>query len=272
MDGHGISKKQEALIHQVGEKTIQRDIDQIRAFIKKAKWNYDLQYMRVEKMYRLTNTVNNRLSKEQALVIVRILIASRALLKEEMNDMIDKLIALVAVEPQEQNSINEKHLYENVHYKKSLFTAIWSITTAIEKNRMIEIEYVDESDTTATLKILKPLAVVFSQYDFYLIADDIDLPKVYRMETIQQVRELDKEFQEPYADQFHEEAFRKRIQFMHTGDLTQLRFLYKGTCPQTILERLPTAKLLSKKIMNTFLKQKFLNPPSKHGCLVKELI
>lgn len=53
MDGQGINKKQEALTHQVGEKTIQRDIDEIRTYLEKAKLDYHLQYVRTEKVYKL---------------------------------------------------------------------------------------------------------------------------------------------------------------------------------------------------------------------------
>lgn len=247
MDGQGINKKQEALIHQVGEKTIQRDIDLIRAYMKKAKCDYHLQYMRAAKEYKLTNTANNRLSEEQVVAVVKILIASRTFLKAEMNDILDKLISLVATDPQKRNMMKEKQLYVDMHRNKSLLSVIWSISVAIEKHKMIEIEYVSERDTTSIQKILKPLAVIFSEYYFYLIAGDLDLPIVYRMDDIQHVRELDKNFQNPYANRFQEEAFRKRIQFMHTGELTQLRFLYKGMSPQVVLDRLPTAKLISQK-------------------------
>ncbi|WP_155592288.1 helix-turn-helix transcriptional regulator [Lysinibacillus cavernae] len=247
MDGQGINKKQEALTHQVGEKTIQRDINQIRVYIEKAKLDCYLQYVRTEKVYKLMETNNNRLSKEQVLAIVKILIDSRALIKSEMSDIIDKLISIVVADEQEHMMLNEKHLYIDVHHKKSLLPLIWRISKAIQKKKVITIDYVYEGEDTPTEKILKPIAVMYSESHFYLITEEQDSPIVYRIDRIRHFRELDKRFQIPYTEQFQEEEFRKRMQFMHTGELIHIRFFYKGKSPQTVLERLPTAKLLAQK-------------------------
>ncbi|MGE7843862.1 helix-turn-helix transcriptional regulator [Lysinibacillus sp. NPDC093712] len=252
MDGQGISKKQEAFTHQVGEKTIQRDLDQIRVYIEKAKLDCHLKYVRTEKLYKLTKTGENVLSKEQVLAIVKILIESRALLKSEMSDIIDKLISIVAADKQEfiHNIIlNEKHLYVDLNHKKSLLHLIWVISEAIQKKKIIKIDYLRESESIPSQKILKPLGVIFSEYYFYLIAYDSkhekDLPIVYRIDRIQHFLELDKKFQIPYSERFQEGEFRKRIQFMDAGELMHIKFMFKGRSPQAVLDRLPTAKILS---------------------------
>ncbi|EON72189.1 helix-turn-helix transcriptional regulator [Lysinibacillus sphaericus] len=254
MDGQGINKKQEAFTHNVGEKTIQRDLDQIRAYIEQAKLDCHLEYVRTEKLYKLTNTGKKILSKEQVLAIVKILIESRALLKSEMSDIIDKLISIVAADKQEfiHNIIlNEKHLYVDLNHKKSLLHLIWAISEAIQKKKLIKIDYLREGETMPTEKILKPLGVIFSEYYFYLIAYDSkhekDLPIVYRIDRIQHFLELEKKFQIPYSERFQEGEFRKRIQFMHAGELMRMKFIFTGISPQAVLDRLPTAKMLSNK-------------------------
>ncbi|MEX3744016.1 MULTISPECIES: helix-turn-helix transcriptional regulator [Lysinibacillus] len=254
MDGQGINKKQEAFTHNVGEKTIQRDLNEIRDYIDKAKLDCHLEYVRVEKVYRLTNTGKSILSKEQVLAIVKILIESRALLKSEMSDIIDKLIAIVAADKQEfiHNIIlNEKHLYVDLNHKKSLLHLIWGLSEAIQKKKIIKIDYLRECETIPREKILKPLAVIFSEYYFYLIAYDNkhekDSPIVYRVDRIQHFLELNQKFQIPYAERFQEGEFRKRIQFMHAGELMRIKFVFKGASPQAVLDRLPTAKIVSKK-------------------------
>ncbi|WP_054768397.1 helix-turn-helix transcriptional regulator [Lysinibacillus parviboronicapiens] len=254
MDGQGINKKQEAFTHNVGEKTIQRDLDQIRAYIEQAKLDCHLAYVRTENVYKLTNTGKKILSKEQVLAIVKILIESRALLKTEMSDIIDKLISIVAADKQEfiHNIIlNEKHLYVDLNHKKSLLHLIWAISEAIQKKKLIKIDYLREGESIPAEKILKPLGVIFSEYYFYLIAYDSkhekDLPIVYRIDCIQHFLELDKKFQIPYSERFQEGEFRKRIQFMHAGELMHMKFIFKGVSPQAVLDRLPTAKMLSHK-------------------------
>ena len=44
-----------------------------------------------------------------------------------------------------------------------------------------------------------------------------------------------------------EGEFRKRIQFMYGGKLQKVKFKYKGTSVEAVLDRLPTAKILEEK-------------------------
>ena len=54
--GHVLEKKAEAQMFNIGEKTIQRDLDSIRAFLETAKTNEYLVYDRKLKGYRLEMT------------------------------------------------------------------------------------------------------------------------------------------------------------------------------------------------------------------------
>lgn len=233
MDGQGINKKQEALTHQVGEKTIQRDIDEIRTYLEKAKLDYHLQYVRTEKVYKLMHKKNNRLSKEQVLVIVKILIASKALVKSDIGEIVNQLLSRVA---DDQLLLNEKIVYEDIHQNKSLLSLIWGISTAIQKRNVITIDYLQEGEAIPTAKILKPLAVIFSTHYFYLIGDNQETPTVYRMDRIQHFREMTIHFEFPSVHP---------LQVEDTNDLTHIRLLYKGRSPQIVYSRFPTAHLVS---------------------------
>ncbi len=237
MNGQGINKKQEALTHQVGEKTIQRDIDEIRTYLEKAKLDCHLQYVRTEKVYKLMNTESNRLSKEQVLVIVKILIASKALIKSDIGEIMEQLLSQVAVDQLDQILLNEKAVYEDVHHNKSLLSLIWEISAAIQKKKVITIDYLQEGEAIPTTKVLKPLAIIFSTHYFYLMADNQDTPTVYRMDRIQHFREMDIKFQFPAVNQLRVED---------ANELTHMRILYKGQSPQIVYGRFPTANLVSK--------------------------
>lgn len=228
--------KQEALTHQVGEKTIQRDIDEIRTYLEKAKLDYHLQYVRTEKVYKLMHKKNNRLSKEQVLVIVKILIASKALVKSDIGEIVNQLLSHVAVDQLDQLLLNEKSLYEDIHQNKSLLSLIWGISTAIQKRKVITIYYLQEGEAIPTAKILKPLAVIFSTHYFYLIGDNQDTPTVYRMDRIQHFREMAINFEAPSVHP---------LQVEDANDLTRIRILYKGRSPEIVYSRFPTAHLVS---------------------------
>ena len=56
---------------------------------------------------------------------------------------------------------------------------------------------------------------------------------------------LDERFHIPYSSRFEEGEFRKRIQFMYGGELKRVKFKYTGTDIDAILDRLPTAKIVT---------------------------
>ena len=81
-------------------------------------------------------------------------------------------------------------------------------------------------DKATVKRKLKPLAIMFSEYYFYLIAfiDDESVrkgfdiindpfPTIYRIDRIRSMRTLDEKFHIPYSNRFEEGEFRKRIQF-----------------------------------------------------------
>lgn len=52
----------------------------------------------------------------------------------------------------------------------------------------------------------------------------------------------------PYTDRFEEGEFRKRIQFMYGGKLRRVKFKYWGYSVEAVLDKLPTARILSEEI------------------------
>lgn len=53
-------------------------------------------------------------------------------------------------------------------------------------------------------------------------------------------------FDIPYAERFEEGEFRKRMQFMYGGKLRKIRFQYTGKNVESVLDRLPTARIEQK--------------------------
>ena len=74
--------------------------------------------------------------------------------------------------------------------------------------------------------------------------DDL-LPTIYRIDRIRSVKVLNEHFRVLYAKRFEEGEFRKRVQFMYGGRLEHNRFRYTGPSLEAVLDRLPTAQVLS---------------------------
>ena len=261
-----IHKAEEADNYKVNERSIQRDIDDIRNFLEVndngASHINTVIYDHANKGYRLEQTHRMNLTNSEVLAICKILIDSRALTKKEMTNMLDKLI-FCCVSKSNQELVtdlirNEEFHYVEPRHKKQFIDIMWDIGQAIRKWQYIEIDYTRTKDKAVVKRKLKPMAIMFSEYYFYLIAfiDDESVrknfsvnndsfPTIYRIDRIKSLSVLDEKFHIPYSSRFEEGEFRKRIQFMYGGKLQKVKFKYSGTDIDAVLDRLPTAQVLS---------------------------
>lgn len=267
MEGYSISKPDEADAYGVNERTIQRDIDDIRDFIE-SSGNHtgfvnSVVYDRFEKKYHLEEIYHLKLTNGEILAICKILLDSRAFVKEEMIEMIDTLISCCI--PKENQKLvrklikNEEFHYVELQHKTRFIDMLWNLGEAISKCRLIDISYKRTKDKKLVKRKLKPLAIMFSEYYFYLTAfiddenvrKDFDVindsfPTIYRIDRIKTLNVLNESFHIPYSSRFEEGEFRKRIQFMYGGKLQKVRFKFCGNDVEPILDRLPTAKIIDK--------------------------
>jgi len=262
INGEIVNKYQAANIYGVNEKSIQRDIDDIRSFVEKENnVTGTIIYDRIEKGYRLENCSPNFLTKGEILAVCKILLDSRAFTKKEMSNILKKLIECCASD-NEKIMINELIRNEEFHYIEprhhTNFTdRLWEIGKAIRNGRYIEIDYFRTKDKSIVKRKLKPVAILFSEYYFYLTAfidneevkKDFDVindsfPTIYRIDRIKTLKLLEERFHIPYKDRFEEGEFRKRVQFMYGGRLQKIKFKYNGPDIDAILDRLPTAEIL----------------------------
>ena len=263
MDGKTVNKQEIAARYNVHPRSIQRDIKDITDFLERDELNTgvfnSVIYDKNADGYRLQYENVYKLSPQQILAICKILLDSRAFVKEEMSEIIDKLIH-AAVDKNDQPQVeqlikNEEANYVELQHKTRFLNKMWDIGQAIQNQNYIEIEY-RRSDNEIKKRKLKPAAIMFSEFYFYLTAfiDDKNLcenfdvandpfPTIYRIDRIQSLKVLDDHFRVLYSSRFEEGEFRKRVQFMYGGKLQTVRFKYKGPSIEAILDRLPTAKV-----------------------------
>lgn len=94
--GEVISKKELAEIYGVTVKTIQRDIDELRAYLAEKSLQGDrgtIEYSPAKKGYRLIRSTYEHLNHKEILALAKILLESRALEPGELHTILDKLTA-----------------------------------------------------------------------------------------------------------------------------------------------------------------------------------
>lgn len=265
INGHTLNKVELADRFHVNERSIQRDIDDIRSYLdKEAKetgienyvsYDRDAKGCRIDTLYRM------KFTNQEVLALAKILLDSRAFTKSEMTDMLKRLIQC-CVPQSNQKLVNDLIMNEAFHYieprhKSEFLDTMWQLGQAIYNSQFIEIEYQRLKEKKTVNRKLKPLAIMFNEFYFYFVGfiddeevrKDFDVlndsfPTIYRIDRIKKLEILNEKFHIPYSSRFQEGEFRKRIQFMYGGKLRRVKFKYTGLSVEAVLDRLPTARIV----------------------------
>lgn len=268
LNNREVNRKKLAQEYGVSERSIHRDISDLRNFLLSTNNLSEIIYDDKTNGYLLYNEDNQKLTNSEILAVCKILLDSRAFLKLEMTSIIDKLIKQCI--PKESYLKvsklieNEKFHYIELQHKKEFLENLWEIGEAVQKHLKMEIEY-EKVDKSIVKRTILPVGIMFSEYYFYVLAhiDEIDkekyfenkddvFPTIYRIDRIQDFKILEEHFPVPYKERFEEGEFRKRVQFMTGGKLRKLKFKYFGNSLEAVLDKIPTAQVIDE-IENGYL-------------------
>ena len=258
-----IDIKKYAEENKINIRTAERDIKTICNFSAEKDYT-KLVHNSKKKKYQLTYTEDSiNLTKSEILAVSKILLASRAFLKNEISLIIDKIVKQCGSEndlKSIQNLLNnERFHYIELQHKKSFINNIWDLGQAIKNKKRIEISY-KKMDGKNVKRVVDPVGLMFSEFYFYLLAHienidkekhfdnkDDEYPTIYRVDRIEEFKILNEKFTPTlYTNRFQEGKFRKQVQFMTGGRLRKIKFFYKGTSIEAVLDKIPTAKVLEK--------------------------
>lgn len=260
-NGEVINAREEALDCEISKRSIQRYIASLNGFLadceRDGQKHQEIIYDRKKKGYRLVHSDERYLSIEELYALIKILLGSKGLVKEEMQTLIGKLIGLCNEEVQSKelkaSTSNETLKYAGPNHGKPLLEKTWLIAQAVEHCSLIEVGYKRLEGQQEVKRILEPVGVMFSEYYFYLLAYIKGIreekgkklnPTIYRIDRIQGVKVLDEHFQIPYSEKFEEQKFRDSMPLMFGGDIHRLKFWYSGPSLEAVLDRIPTARVV----------------------------
>ena len=252
--GEVVRKAELAQKFAVTDKTIQRDIEELRAYLTETRTDAgeaSIVYERNRGGYLLTHAASEWLTNEDVLAICKILLESRAFCKEELDALLKKLLRQTA--PQDRAQVrklilSEQHYYVPLRHGKKLLSAIWELSQHMTAQHTIRISYCRQ-DGAERVHEVNPVAIMFSEYYFYLIAylanGRKEFPTIFRIDRIAQFEPTGATFRVTHSRKFSDGEFRKRIQFMYAGELRRVTFDYSGASVEAVLDRLPTARIIS---------------------------
>lgn len=266
LQGEGINKEDEAKKYGVSIKSIERDIKEIQAALSEHHMEtgeeQEVIHDKKAGKHVLVTKNNSHYTKSEILAICKILLESRAFTKQEMDELIEKLLSCCT--PKEDYKIvkelirNEQFHYREPHHRTVFMDKLWDLGLAIREHKVIEISYKKLKSDDPVERRLQPMAIMFSEFYFYLVGFIMDIdkeeafqnpddpfPTIYRIDRIKSLKVTEEKFQiKSSMGRFEEGEFRKRIQFMQGGKLRRIKFKYKGKSLEAILDRLPTAEVV----------------------------
>ena len=248
-----IEKENIQNLFQIDSRTFERDIATLRTFLSQ-NIEYDqnliLEYEYQEKYYYLSNYDNSQLTSKEVLMLIKLLLGSRALCLEELNQMINSLKAqLSSDERKEIDSFirNERHHFTPLKHGRKLLNHMWDFSQAIEENRAICMEY-KKANNTIESYIVHPVGLVFTDYYFYAVSyvknKDIPYPISFRLDRILSYEILNERFKIPYSQRFEAGDFHNKINMMYQGELIKFTFRFTGHSVEAVLDKFPVSRVI----------------------------
>ena len=193
------------------------------------------------------------LTNGEMLAITKILIATRAFPQDKMKQLVAKLEEFASTKDKKRlQELVKKELY---HYKpvatlcNDLIDNLYALAEVIDDKQEITITYY-KMDKSRIDRRVRPLAIVFSEYYFYLIAvHEIDgewKDRYYRVDRITDMIKHRTHFDMEYDKRFDEGKLKNEIQYMWPGKEQQIEFEFTGPSVQAILDRIPKSKVIKR--------------------------
>lgn len=246
LTGAPVTKKDLVERFDVDERSIQRDISNIRNFIAEENLELELEYRRSTKAYQLVGKTQT-FGKAHVLALVKILLASRAFNKDETEQLIALLLA--RLEPGEQRELNwiiknEQSNYLPLTSATELLKPLWDFSLYIVRSQAVDITYTKQRGEKVTRTIV-PKAIIFSDYYFYVVSYNpkYDNDLFYRLDRIKEWRPSDEKIKVEYSDRYKDGELRQKIQYMTPGTPKKIRFEFTGIL-EAALDRFPMSKVI----------------------------
>ena len=248
----------EAFVKSSGasERTVRRDIKCLNDYFKRNYENKgsvgvcrEISYCRKDNLYKVNLRGDYDCSESDIYAFAKVIIQSRAFTRKEIKRMLSILSSQVKEKSVLEEIINKEELYYvEPQHKKDIIDLLWIMRKSIERGKQVEFDY-KRADGRQKRHVVNPIAIVFNEYYFYLISEiekgssKIEIP--FRVDRIKGYKETGKNSTYPYG-RFEEEKYRKKVQFMYTGDFKTIEFEFFGDSIEAVLDRLPTAEKIGK--------------------------
>lgn len=251
--GKTINKTEVSKKYKVSERSIERDLEDIRNFLAEIHSNGEVLFDKDGGTYYLSNWEDHKFTGTEVIVLLKILIGTRALRKEEM-ESISKSIRLM-LDPTEKKEtlhaiLNEVENYVSPVHNKNILQLIEDLNKVIIRKVKIKLNYTKANGVVVNRTVL-PLAFVFSDFYFYLIAfidgTEYNYPAFFRIDRIDSFTDTKERYDDKLYLKYNTGSMRNCLQFMYAGELLTVKIKCKNCAVEILKDRLPNHLLLEDK-------------------------
>lgn len=250
IQGGKINKVDFAKSNNISERSVDRDIEDIRNYLAEIHAGSEVIFNKAENIYYLTNWNNYKFSSVEAITIFKILLGSKGLRKDEMQGIM-RAIRMMIDPMARKETINsvyaEVENYISPVHEKPLLNILEELTAVIQKRLKIDIDYTKKTGNK-TYKRISPLIFIFSDFYFYLIAfiDEAEYkyPAFFRVDRINSIKVTDEQYSEELYKTYNAAKMRNCLQFMYTGELLNIKVRCKNQSVEAFKDRLPNNWLI----------------------------
>ncbi|MDB8542462.1 WYL domain-containing protein [Turicibacter sanguinis] len=181
---------------------------------------------------------------------MKLLLGTRSLAVEELDDMINALFNSLDLEEKKriQSFIgNERFHFTPLKHDQKLVDRIWDFSSAIDQSKKINIEY-KKANNEVDFYTVAPVGLVFCDFYFYAVSyvtnRSIPYPISFRVDRILSYEIQNEQFKIPYSHRFESGDFRNKINMMYQGELIKFTFRFTGHSVEAVLDKFPVSRVV----------------------------
>ena len=239
-----------ALEYHMNERSIARDFRTIRTVLAELHEDSELIFDRNDRSYSLSHGERENFSGMDIMMLLKVLIGSRALRQDELMGLVNAMRSLLPYRDRRElhHAIEDelRNYIEPLHHK-SIIKMQWDLNHCIVERQKIRILYT-KLDGNKVERDLLPVSIVFSEFYFYLVAfideEAYEYPAFFRLDRIESFQVLGKATKNHLYETFRYSDMGAAVQFMYAGELLDITLRCKRFAVEAVLDRIPKHRIL----------------------------
>ncbi len=244
MKGEKIYKADFAKTHNISERSVDRDIEDLRNILSELHSDSEIVYDKSENVYYMTRIHDYETNSTEVITILKILLGTRSLRIDEMQRVVKATkLMLNPVERKETSDAiyDEMNSYIPPVHNKPILETINHLNQVILKRLVIKIDYTKNNGVEIQRTIV-PLIIIFSEFYFYLIGfrDDkkFTYPAFFRIDRIKNILVMHKTYSKAIYQSYNAAGMKNCLQFMYAGELLIVKVKCKNFAVEAFKDRL----------------------------------